>query len=651
MWPRLITLLLRLALAVALVGLVPFSSPAVRAQPPGTPARVQTRLEPATVEELFDALIPTQIATRHIPGATVAVVADGQLIFARGYGQANLAQQTPVDPERTLFHIGSNGKLFTWTAVMQLVEQGRLDLAADVNRYLDFRIPATYSDPITLEHLMTHTAGFENRDFDWLAPSPEGVAPLGSWLAANLPTRVRPPGQEVGYSNYGAALAGYIVERLSGLPYEEYVERHLLAPLNMERSTVRQRVPTSLAPDVARGYVFDGNGFREEPLFTYQGTPAGTIRATATDVARFMLAHLQDGRAGNARILQETTAREMRQTLFRPDPRVNGLAYGFLELDRNGERIVGHLGSAAPVHYSLLALLPERGVGFFVAYNADTARPLTVGNEILAAFVDHFYPAPDATALTPPAGFANHADQYVGDYQRNNFGGSYTTVEKLGRLLSAPTNRHIANAHDGTLEVSSRLFGTTHFAEIAPDLFADVGGQERLLFRRDQEGRVTKAIFDSEPEYTFERLPLAETPLLNEVLLLLCVMLFGSTLLAAALDQLVRRRRRQNASGFERLARGMALATSALSLLFLSGLVVVFGDSAALAGDYTLLRAVLTLPLLGTILGAATIGCAGLAWRRHCWGLAARLHYTTIALAVVGFTWFCATWNLLGWRL
>jgi CubicO group peptidase (beta-lactamase class C family) len=205
--------------------------------------------------------------------------------------------------DRTLFHIGSNGKLFTWTVVMQLVEQGKLDLDADVNAYLDFQVPATYPEPITLRHLMTHTAGFENRDFGWLAPSPEAVTPLGQWLAANVPARVRPPGVE----------ADYVIERVASVPYQQYVEQRLLEPLGMQRSTVRQRVPPDLAPDVARGHVFEGGRFRDQPLHMYQGIPAGGIQATAPDVARFMLAHLQDGRHDGGRILEEATARRMRQ--------------------------------------------------------------------------------------------------------------------------------------------------------------------------------------------------------------------------------------------------------------------------------------------------------------------------------------------------
>jgi CubicO group peptidase (beta-lactamase class C family) len=643
------------------IGFGPTAMGAVRAEVPNARAPAySTRgdgVAPPDIQDqraladFFDALIPAQLEQRRIPGAVVAVVEDGELTFSRGYGWADLDGRVPVDAERTLFHIGSNGKLFTWTAVMQLVEQGRLDLDADINTYLDFQVPATYPEPITLKHLMTHTAGFENRDLGWLAPSPEAVTPLGRWLAANIPARVRPPGQEVGYSNYGAALAGYIVERVAGTSYPDYVEQHLLAPLNMERSTVRQRVPAGLAPDVAKGYVFEAGRFREEPLSTYQGTPAGTIRATAPDVARFMLAHLQDGRTPNGRLLQEATARQMRQALFRPDPRVNGLAHGFLEMDRNGERIVGHMGSAAPVHYSLLVLLPDRGVGLFVAYNADTARPLTVGNQTLAAFMDRFFPAPAAAPPSSPD-FVARADQYSGAYRRNNFGGSYTTVEKLGRVLNAATDRRVSNPRDGTLAVDSRLWGSTHFVEVEPGLFRQVDGSEWLVFRRDRAGQVAKASFGGEPEYTFERVPLSETVPFTGSLLGGCAVLFGSALLAPAASR-ARRRRRGDASGsrFSHTARRLAGAVAVGNLVFLVGLLVTLGDPALLAGDFSRLRLLLVLPLLTTALSAGMLVCALLAWRRRAWSLPARLHYSAVGLGSVGFTWFLITWNLLGFRL
>jgi CubicO group peptidase (beta-lactamase class C family) len=603
------------------------------------------------VEAFFDELIPRQLEELRLPGATVSIVRGGRLLFAKGYGWADVEKRVPVAADRSLFHIGSNTKLFTWTAVMQLVEEGKLDLDADINTYLDFRLPDTYLQPITLKHLMAHTAGFENRDIGMLAPGPEPVVPLGRWLSTHIPARVRPPGAEVGYSNYGTALAGYIIERVSGMSYEQYVEQRLLEPLGMRRSTPRRQLSPELAPDEARGYVLKKGRFREQPLPTYQVASAGSIRSTATDVAHFMAAHLQDGRYGEALILGPETTHRMHETLFKPDPRLNGFAHGFFEMDRNGVRIIGHIGSAVPLYYSVLALLPDERAGLFVAYNGSEALPLTFENETLTAFVDRFYPAPAVAGLAPPPGFADHADQYAGEYQPNNFGGSYATVEKVRRILGQG-NRRISNPDDGTLEVSV-LSGSKRFVQVAPDFFRETEGQDAMLFRRDKQGRVSKAIFREIPEYAYERLRWWERPAFNRALLGACSAPFGSTLVVVAASQVFGRPRRASAvqKVFDRIARRVVAAMAVVDLGFLAGLFAVFGDPAVYAGRLGRVRALLVLPLLGTALTGAVVNFTVLAWWRGLWSLPARLRYTAAALAGLAFTWFQATWNLLGFRL
>ncbi len=183
-------------------------------------------------------MISKQLRANHIPGATVSVVKDGQLFFAKGYGSADLQEGRPVNAQTTLFRIGSVSKPFTATAVLQLAEQGKLNLHADVNIYLKtFHLPATYPEPITLAHLLTHTAGFESRATGMeAARTTSDLEPLGQLLAEHIPARVRPPGELTAYSNYGYALAGYIVEQVSGMPYAQYVEQHIFQRLRMRSS-------------------------------------------------------------------------------------------------------------------------------------------------------------------------------------------------------------------------------------------------------------------------------------------------------------------------------------------------------------------------------------------------------------------------------
>jgi len=323
------------SLVLLLCLLALFDSGPASAQEGVVPAQQEGPTDPAELEAFLDTLMAEQMEEHHIPGAAVAVVKDGELFFAKGYGLADIEAGIPVDPEKTLFRIGSGSKLFTATAVMQLVEQGILDLDEDVNTYLDFEIPDSYPEPITLRHLLSHTAGIDVSDLNIGAPSADELLPTGEWLRANLRERIRPPGQVPAYSNYGLTLAGYIVELVSGISYEQYIEENILEPLGMEHTTARQPLPVNLAPDYYTGYLYaDGEyqsvhelGLSDTEFENVTVVPAGAVSASATDMARFMIAHLQDGRYSDediaeARILDEATAQQMHSTLSTYDPRL-----------------------------------------------------------------------------------------------------------------------------------------------------------------------------------------------------------------------------------------------------------------------------------------------------------------------------------------
>ena len=300
--------LLALCLAVAAASVAPAAAYAGSTND-ATPA--DRLIDPAELEGFLDDLVARQLTEYHIPGASVAVVKDGRLLFANGYGYADLERRTPVVADQTLLRVGSVAKLFTWTAVMQLVEQGTLDLHADVNTYLaDFTIPATYPAPITLAHLLTHTAGFEDRQLGITVSSADDLVPLGTYLTDALPARVFPPGTVTAYSNYGTTLAGYVVERVSGEPFAQYVQQHIFAPLAMRHSTFEQQLPPDLAAQLAVSYDTYAGSYHAMPFEYFQIAPAGGLSTTATDIAQFMIAHLQDGRVGDARILHAATAQD-----------------------------------------------------------------------------------------------------------------------------------------------------------------------------------------------------------------------------------------------------------------------------------------------------------------------------------------------------
>jgi len=276
-----------LCLFVAVMGQAPNEPVAPKkdtSQPPvpGQAASGPHEMTAADVEAFLDGLVPLQIKEDDVAGVTISVVKDGKLLFAKGYGYADVEKKKPVSPQETLFRPGSISKLFTWTAVMQLFEQGKLDLDRDVNEYLDYKIPDAFGKPITLKNIMTHTPGFEEQIKDLFLT--DSTKPnLGQYLKTHIPARIYPPGTVPAYSNYATTVAGYIVERISGKPFDEYVAENILKPLNMTRSTFTQPLPSELAPLMSSGYRL--GSAEAGPFEVINAFPAGSLSSSATDMA------------------------------------------------------------------------------------------------------------------------------------------------------------------------------------------------------------------------------------------------------------------------------------------------------------------------------------------------------------------------------
>ncbi|MGH6909479.1 MAG: serine hydrolase domain-containing protein, partial [Phenylobacterium sp.] len=367
------------------------------------------------LDSWLDGFLPYALARSDIAGAVVVVVKDGEVLTERGYGYADVEAGRKMDPQVTLIRPGSVSKLFTWTAVMQLVEQGKLDLDADINTYLDFKVPPRDGKPITLRNLMTHTPGYEDR-FKRIFVDRMDLRPsLAAYVKTTAPTRIHPPGETPAYSNYGAALAGYIVTRVSGEPFDTYVERHIFAPLGMAHSTFREPPPGAMAAQVARAY--ERASRPAKPFEIVGPAPAGSMSASGDDLARFMIAHLQNGRFGDARILQEATARQMHTPQREIVPHIKSLALGFLSQDRNGHTIIGHAGDTHWSH-SQLSLLPDDNVGVFVSLNGrgNDAETSNIRHLLLANFMDRYFPDARPPLPTLPTAKA-HAAQMAGEYR------------------------------------------------------------------------------------------------------------------------------------------------------------------------------------------------------------------------------------------
>ena len=400
-----------LTLAAALLGLAP--PPALAAPVPAAEQADPRHL--ADLADFVDGVVAQQIATREVAGAVVTVVADGRVLFTRGYGRADVDAHMPVTPD-TLFHPGSVSKLFTWTALMQQVEQGRVSLDADVNRYLDFAIPPYRGQPIRVRDLFSHSAGLSDVS-GVITYDAAKVMPYPVWLKTHVPQRLWAPGTEIAYSNWGAALAGYIVERVSGEPFADYAEHHLFAPLRMTSTSFREPLPPALAARLARGYRVDaGRLVAKGPEYLGSVMPAGSSSSTGPDMARFLLAMLNGGSLGGARILKPETLRLMESDLLANTPGMPGLAHGWLVYREGGReagpRLIGHAGNTIDFH-SDLVIAPERGVGFFVSFTGGEGSS-GARTELRDALIGRLFPTAPAPRWT-----GNDPAPVAGAYRAN----------------------------------------------------------------------------------------------------------------------------------------------------------------------------------------------------------------------------------------
>jgi CubicO group peptidase (beta-lactamase class C family) len=606
---------------------------------------------PTTTEEMeafLDGFMSAEMKAGPVAGAVVIVVKDGQVFFQKGYGYEDVEKQVAVDPEQTLFRPGSVSKLFTWTSIMQLVEQGKLDLDADVNTYLkDFKVASTYPQPVTLRNIMTHTAGFEDGAVGYLfANKAEDLLPLGEWVAKHEPARVRPPttnwndGTGASYSNWATALAGHIVETVSGQSFDDYVAQHIFQPLGMSRSTFGEPLPDTLAPRMSQGYTFEAGGFKTHGFeFIHAAGPAGSLSSTASDMARFMLAHLQDGALGEGRILKPETAQMMHTRVMSPDPALNGHCLGFYETYINGRRIIGHGGDTGFFH-SILSLMPETGIGLFASVNTG-GKGARTSVELERAFFKHYFPA-ELPVAKPPADAAKRNARYAGNYRALRH--SYTKFEKV---FAAFGGEKVTAMPDGTLLMGDIFGNPARWVEVGDGVFRMQNSDAFAAFKGDDGGRATHLV-GLFPPIVSQRISWYESSTLHGFVVALAILLSITILVSA-----IRQRRADSALASQlRWARPTLALSGGLLLLFLIaiGLILAGGFENLIYKIPTSLYVALTFPLLAIPFALLAAWFAVGVWRSGTWSFGARLHYSLAAVAVLAFLVVLNYWNLLGYR-
>jgi CubicO group peptidase (beta-lactamase class C family) len=610
--------------------------PTVNATPnPTTPQTTNITINSEELQTFVDQEIQTQLNTSGTPGAAIAIVKDNNILLAKGYGVADKETNNPVIANQTLFRVASVTKLFTWTAIMQLAEQGKLDLDADVNTYLKtFQIPKTFPQSITLKNLMAHNAGFESDELLGKVASASDLLPLGDYLARYMPARVRPPAEVSVYSNYGASLAGYIVEQVSGTQFEEYVQTNILEPLKMEHTTFQQPPPQNLAQDLSKSYTLI-NGVPEVNAYSYyMGRPAGVMCSTATDMAHFIICHLQNGAYDGSRILQDDTAKRMHSQLFTMDPRIPGFAYGFMEYDINGQRIIGHFGDLDGFR-SALMLVPEQNLGWFVVYNgeSDAASP----GSFFIDFLNHYFPTEPYTSPNPPLDFSARAGQFTGFYRDAKL--SLTTFQKLTSLT---IEFDVTSTQHGTLLVRG-----AEYVEAESFLFRPFGESnpwnDSLVFLKDSQGQVQ---YFANTGGTYERVPWFETSAFTWTLMAVCFASFVSMIVFLVVKVFSERGKPRLKTEGLNWARGSRFVSGAFSVLFI---LAILGIRFA-GGNLTVWYLVMVTGAIGSLLAVLSLLFALLSWKRRYWSLLERLHYVAVTMLALAFVWFLGNWNLLSFR-
>jgi len=595
--------------------------------------------DPNVVEAFVDGTVKPLMAEFHSPSGVVTLMKDGQLIFSKGYGWQNVEERIPVDASATLFRPGSISKLFTWVAVMQLVEQGKLDLDTDINTWLTtFKIKDTYPDqPITLRHCMTHTPGFEDGALGYLIiEDAEKVIPLADAMKKYQPERVNPPGTKGAYSNYCTSLSGLVVANVSGLSFANYVKQHIFDVLGMDDSSFEEPLPARLAENMAVAYKYEAGKYITRPFELISNfTPAGALSATAPDMLKFGSALLNGGVFEDKRILQAESLEEMNKTQFTYDERVKGIGLGFLHYPWGDTDTFGHDGGTT-AFFSHFGITPSAGMVIFSSFSGPGGYKThaTLSREIYSEF---FARATHNDTAAPD--FADRAAEYAGTFI--SWRGSFSKFEKL---LGLAEQVKVAPTGDGEL-----MIGEDRFVEIGDRLFRSIENGNVVAFQENDRGEITGYVRNGLSIMSMYKAGSHTSQAFNLALLALSFVVF----LAVVLRYLYQRDRFRVLPAADKSAF-RAVVITAFShlwvLIFGVGVVIAVGDQ-LMARIPLLFKFWLVFPIIATLASFYLLYQTVLVWKNGLFsGKFVRIRYSVVCLCGLFMAWFYYFWNILGFR-
>jgi CubicO group peptidase (beta-lactamase class C family) len=606
--------------------------------------KAQPKLDSLDVLNFMDGLVETHLRDKHIAGATACVVKDGKILFAKGYGFADEKKRIPVVAGETLFRIGSISKLFTWTSVMQLVQQGKLDLNKDINTYLkDFQIPPTYKEPITLKHLMTHSPGFEDLILGLFARDSSQMKRLGEILSKEMPARIKPAGEVSSYSNHGTGIAAYIVEQVSGMNWIDYAEKNIINPLAMTSTSFRQPLPGRLKNYLSKGYSFSNGEFKEKPFEYVPLAPVGAASTTAVDMANFMRAHLQLGSFDGVTILDTATSKLMQSPAFQHAPNVNPMRYGFMDMSQNGIEVIGHGGDTFWFH-SNMALLPEHNVGLFISFNSEKGGGTYM--EVLEAFMDRYFPEkhPLKPVVVVPE---SELQKFAGEYRVNRY--AHNDFTKVASLMG----RAQLSISDKTK--LKTIFGeqVDYWVPIDKLTFRKEHSSDVIEFKIGTDGSIQSLFIGGLPIFALDKVSGVDSSAIHFMILIVSFIFIFLTLIGGPLKFFIRKEYKRELNSARKVPLSARLTSWLAALCFLIFFVLfMFGlidPNEIVYGVPMMVKMALAFPLIGIFFTLLVWYFVIMIWISRSGDVMDRLSYTSFGIACSLLLWQLNYWNLLGY--
>ena len=613
----------------------------------------------AALRSFVDGVVKAHMDEDHIAGASVAIVQNNELLYNNVYGTANLAEFKPVSDD-TLFRVGSISKTFIWTALMQLQQDGKLDINEPINKYLPEALQLSddnFENPILIRHLMTHSLGLEDSAFGHLFVKDEAnLTSISQYLENHRPEQVREAGLTTSYSNYGAALAGFIVEQVSGETFNDYVEGHIFTPLSMNNSSFRepysarddlpQPISAELAANISSGFKYSSGIFVQQNFEHIEHiAPAGAMSSTALDMARYMQAHLNLGVLKGGRILNQDSATTMQQQLFTNAANINGFAHGFMEFNLPGNyKGFGH-GGATLYFMSNMVMVPELNLGIFISTNTNTGGKLV--RSFPALLVDHFFAETSAEQYPQaPSDFKTRGLRFVGNYFSDRH--SYEQLEKVFSLFNGFTNVSISK--DGYLLTNSAS-GSQSWVETSPLTFSQVGGYKTLGFSQDEDGNIVK-MFPNDGTAAATKVGFFKSGQWLQIIFMLTLLGSVGSLAGAWL----RRKRTVQESLNESVASRLAAFMGFIWLLFFGFFITAILGIASIQEQVVFsfpsnnMVIALSLALFGLVLSLINLPSLFIVWRDGNWPFWRRIRHSLVIIFSFAFVLTLYHWNLLGFN-